>query len=68
MLFRSQWKRILGNKKPKRDYVPQMSVNVECIHQYYDKELQRTVKKGETIQTSEQRAQLICGAGYGRRG
>jgi len=63
-----QWKRILGNKKPKRDYVPQMSVNVECIHQYYDKELQRTVKKGETIQTSEQRAQLICGAGYGRRG
>lgn len=64
----NQWRRILGNKKPKRDYIPQTSVSVTCTNQYYDNELRRTVRKGETIQTSERRAQLICGAGYGRRG
>lgn len=65
-----QWREILGNKKPKHDYIPkapEKTVRVYCTNQYYDKELCRTVTRGETITTSEKRAQLICGAGYGRR-
>lgn len=63
-----QWREILGNKKPKQDYVPETSVTVVCTSQYYDKALCRTIRAGEVINMSEERAQIVCKAGYGRRG
>lgn len=62
-----QWRKLLGNTKPKRTYKPQEYVLIECIKKYHDNELGREVKLGEQIRTTEHRAALICGAGYGRR-
>ena len=63
-----KWRKILGSKKPERKYIPPVMVDVICLYQYFDTELKRTVKKGEKIRTTEERAQIICKAGYGRRG
>ena len=63
-----KWRKILGNKKPEQKYTPPVLVDMICLHQYFDTELKRTVRKGEKIRTTEQRVQLVCKAGYGRRG
>lgn len=62
-----QWRSILGNTKPKHAYKPQELVVVACIHKYYDKELHRLVEVGERLRISNQRATMICEAGFGRR-
>lgn len=62
-----QWKDVLGNSKPVRKYDPHKMTAVFCIKRYYDTALARNVSVGETIRCTEQRAQMIINAGFGRR-
>lgn len=63
----SQWRELIGSMKPQRKYTPEKLVSVICTHDYFDKALYRSVKRGEKIKMSDKRAQIICKAGYGRR-
>lgn len=62
-----QWRDILGDTKPKKTYRPQNMVNIECVQKYHDKEMGRLIRPGECIRVPEQRAALLCQAGFGRR-
>lgn len=73
----AQWKKLIGaraKKKPipkpiqaaQRD--PEALTSITCTKKYYDQELGRYIRPGETIHVPEQRAQKICGMGYGIRG
>ena len=61
-----QWKSVLGDTKPVRKYDPKKHTAVFCIKRYYDTVLGRSVAVGETIECTEQRAQVIINAGFGR--
>ena len=60
----TKWKKLLGNTKPKGDYIPEKMVNVIVLKQYRDMELDRVVKEGEELEMPEDRAKEIEGAGY----
>ena len=62
-----KWRNILGNTKPTHKYVPPKKISIECIHDYYDTQLMRNVRKGERIEVSKERAEIIRKAGYARR-
>jgi len=62
-----QWRSILGDTKPKHDYVPTKSVTVEITATYYDTLLQEKLRGGQRINMTEERAQTVIDAGYGRR-
>lgn len=62
-----QWTEILGDEKPKHKYRPSGLVNLICVKKYYDNDLCRNIQIGEHIRVTEQRAAIICGAGFGRR-
>lgn len=62
-----QWTEILGDAQPMLPYKPTELVGVICTEKYYDKDLGRTIMPGEHIKVTEQRAAIICGAGFGRR-
>ena len=63
-----QWRELLGYKKPERKYDPQEKICVICLHKYFDKLLKRYVNVGERIMVTKPRAEVICNAGYGKRG
>lgn len=60
----TKWKKLLGNTKPKGDYIPEKMVDVIVLKQYRDMELDRVVKEGEELKMPEDRAKEIEGAGY----
>ena len=62
-----QWTEILGDEKPRLTYRPTELVDIICIEKYHDKDLGRTIMPGEHIKVTEQRAAIICGAGFCRR-
>lgn len=62
-----QWRKVLGNTKPKGNYKPQALVKIAITRKYHDNVLNRIVNIGEYLEVTEERAAKICGAGYGRR-
>ena len=63
----NQWRQILGNTKPRKEYKPGKLVDIVCTHKYDDTELKTRIRVGDHLKVTEQRAAQICGAGYGRR-
>ena len=61
-----QWAEILGEARP-GTYKPDGLVGITCIKKYHDNDLNRLVFVGECLRVTEQRAAIICGAGFGRR-
>ena len=61
-----QWRKVLGNTKPKHTYKPEDLVTVTITRAYYDTELKRNMAPGEVIRVKPYRADLIIGAGVGR--
>lgn len=59
-----QWRAILGKTKPKNTYKPDGGVSVRCIKTYTDLVLNRTLKVGEVVIMTPDRAQKIEEAGY----
>ena len=59
-----QWRTLLGKTKPKHTYKPDGGVSVRCIKQYTDLVLNRTLKVGEVVIMTPDRAQKIEEAGY----
>ena len=62
-----QWRAVLGDTTPKKTYRPQNMIDIVCIQKYHDKEKGRLIRPGEFIRVPEQRAALLCQAGFGRR-
>lgn len=64
-----QWRKLLGNTKPKHDYKPSeiQTVMVEILKPYNDIQLDRRVEQGEILEMTEERAQVIVSVGHGRR-
>lgn len=60
------WRKLLGKKKPKKQYKPDQLVEIVCIGKYHDNELSRTVRIGEKLKVTQKRAQVICSAGFAR--
>lgn len=60
----TKWKKLLGNTKPKGDYIPEKMVDVIVLKQYRDMELDRVMKEGDETEMPEDRARQIEGAGY----
>lgn len=61
-----QWRKLLGNTKPKHDYNPSDKVSLEVTRKYRDMQLNRVLDVGERIMVSKCRAESIQSAGYGR--
>ena len=62
-----QWRKVLGNTKPKHTYKPEETVQVLCLKTYKDLVLQRTINEGEVVSMNTDRASRVCNAGYGQR-
>ena len=61
-----QWRKVLGNTKPKHTYKPGEMQTVIITKPYFDTELQRNMTPGEKIKVKKYRAEVIIGAGFGR--
>lgn len=61
-----QWRKVLGNTKPKHTYKPEQTVQIICTKTYKDLVLQRTIKEGEIVSMNTDRASRVCNAGYGQ--
>jgi len=59
-----QWRDILGNTKPRHDYVPGKLIMTKVIGEYYDMMLQRDMRKGEQVLMTAERAEQVREAGY----
>lgn len=62
-----QWRKLLGDTKPKHDYKPQDKIPVQVIRQYKDLMFDRQLRVGEVIFVDEDRANDLVKVGYGRR-
>ena len=62
-----QWRKILGNKNLKRNYHPQRKICIICKRAYFDMVLGRHISVGEKLMVTNERADIICNAGYCRR-
>lgn len=62
--IKKQWKKILGNTKPKGDYVyvPGEIVTVKAIQSYFSYALNRQVDIGEILETTRERAEVVINA------
>lgn len=60
-----QWRKLLGNSKPKHDYRPAEAVTVRVIKTYKDIALDRVLVEGTHIKMSRERAITVQKAGYG---
>ena len=59
-----QWRKLLGNTKPKHDYNPTDKVMVRITKDYKDLVLKKDVKRGEEIPMEMSRALFIESRGY----
>ena len=62
-----QWRKLLGDTKPKHDYKPQDKIPIQVIRQYKDLMFDRQLSLGEIILVDEDRANDLVKVGYGRR-
>jgi glycosyltransferase involved in cell wall biosynthesis len=60
-----QWRKLLGNTKPKHTYKPDERVSVRIIRSYKDIQLDRVLAVGEIITVQKMRAEAIQQAGFG---
>lgn len=60
----AQWRKILGNKKPKRKYDPSKMPTCRITRDYFDVEFGRNMKAGEIVKMSMTRANTVRDAGY----
>ena len=61
-----QWRELLGNTKPKHDYIPAKMVAVKVIKTYKDVVLDQILTKGTYVQMPRDRALTVQQAGYGQ--
>ena len=61
-----QWRKVLGNTKPKHTYKPEELITVHITRPYFDTELRRNMNPGDIINVKQYRADLIINAGFGR--
>ena len=59
-----QWRKLLGNKKPKHKYDPSKMPMCKITREYYDTEFGRSMKVGEVVRMSRYRANVVKDAGY----
>lgn len=59
-----QWRSVLGNTKPRRDYDPGAMVRVKVTHNYYDVVREEDMRKGQEAIMTKQRADQVMEAGY----
>lgn len=59
-----QWRSVLGNTKPRRDYDPGAMVRVKVTHNYYDVVREEEMRKGQEAIMTKQRADHVMEAGY----
>ena len=59
-----QWRKILGNKKPKHRYDPSKMPECTITKEYYDIEFARSMRAGETVRMPINRARTVRDAGY----
>jgi Glycosyltransferases involved in cell wall biogenesis len=60
----SKWRKLLGSKKPKHTYDPSSWKKVKILNQYFDTVLQDTLRVGEIVDMTPDRADLVCSHGY----
>lgn len=59
-----QWRSVLGDTKPRRDYDPGAMVRVKVTQNYYDIALDEDMRKGQETIMTKQRADHVMEAGY----
>ena len=59
-----QWRSVLGDTKPRRDYSPGAMVRVKVTHNYYDIAFGEDMRKGQEAIMTKQRADQVMEAGY----
>lgn len=59
-----QWRSVLGDTKPRRDYDPGAMVRVKVTQNYYDVALDEDMRKGQEAIMTKQRADHVMEAGY----
>ena len=59
-----QWRSVLGNTKPRRDYDPGAMVRVKVTRNYYDVVREEEMRKGQEAIMTKQRADHVMEAGY----
>lgn len=62
-----QWRKLLGNTKPKKTYKPGKLVMVRARKEYLDTVLNRVIKVGEHVQMLPDRAEAVINAGFAER-
>lgn len=55
-----QWRKLLGNTRPMKNYKPQRVVLVEVVSRYEDLMLNKVLTPGTKIKVFEDRAKLLC--------
>ena len=60
----AQWRELLGSKKPLHNYKPNENVIISATQDYYDTELKKDVRRGETYTVTRIRAEKIKAAGF----
>ena len=59
-----QWRKILGNKKPKHKYKPDKMATCRIIRDYFDTVFGRSMVAGEVVNMTMARANTVKNAGY----
>ena len=59
-----QWRSVLGDTKPRRDYDPGAMVRVKVTQNYYDVALDEDMRKGQEAIMTKQRADHVMEVGY----
>lgn len=59
-----EWRKVLGNKKPKHDYEPGKMIMTKVIGDYYDVVLEKQMTKGMEVIMTSNRAAQVKDAGY----
>lgn len=62
-----QWRKVLGNTKPKKKYTPGKNVLVLAKRDYMDTVLNRVIKIGERVEMPPDRAKAVIDAGFVER-
>lgn len=60
-----KWRQLLGDTVPTHSYKPDKMVKIRITQTYSDVVLKRSMKPGEVVYMTPDRATLISGAGYG---
>ena len=62
----NEWRKLLGDSKPKGDYKPMESVNVVVTREYRDMQLNETLQRGDTRTMPYERALELVSKGFVR--